>query len=44
MLGLAAFMLPAGALGDRYGRKRILLAAFLVRPVVAGLRLRGRVN
>ncbi|WP_431955908.1 MFS transporter [Nocardia lijiangensis] len=28
-LALAAFMLPAGALGDRYGRKRILLAALV---------------
>ncbi|MGW4736800.1 MFS transporter [Nocardia xishanensis] len=29
-LALAAFMLPAGALGDRYGRKRILLAALVL--------------
>ncbi|WP_330183231.1 MFS transporter [Nocardia sp. NBC_01503] len=29
-LALAAVMLPAGALGDRYGRKRILLAALLI--------------
>ncbi|MEU4418594.1 MFS transporter, partial [Nocardia salmonicida] len=26
-LALAALMLPAGALGDRYGRKKVLLAA-----------------
>ncbi|WP_067544053.1 MFS transporter [Nocardia crassostreae] len=29
-LALAAVMLPAGALGDRYGRKKILLAALLL--------------
>ncbi|MEU7143074.1 MFS transporter [Nocardia sp. NPDC046473] len=29
-LALAALMLPAGALGDRYGRKKFLLAALLV--------------
>ncbi|MBL1075023.1 MFS transporter [Nocardia sp. 2] len=29
-LALAAFMLPAGALGDRYGRKKMLLAALLL--------------
>ncbi|MFG1783429.1 MFS transporter [Rhodococcus oryzae] len=29
-LALAAFMLPAGALGDRYGRKKFLLAALLL--------------
>ncbi|WP_425302503.1 MFS transporter, partial [Nocardia farcinica] len=29
-LALAALMLPAGALGDRYGRKRLLLAALVV--------------
>ncbi|QLY32001.1 MFS transporter [Nocardia huaxiensis] len=29
-LALAALMLPAGALGDRYGRKKILLAALLL--------------
>ncbi|PXX66426.1 EmrB/QacA subfamily drug resistance transporter [Nocardia tenerifensis] len=29
-LALAAVMLPAGALGDRYGRKKLLLAALLV--------------
>lgn len=29
-LALAAVMLPAGALGDRYGRKKFLLAALLV--------------
>ncbi|WP_067720662.1 MFS transporter [Nocardia yamanashiensis] len=29
-LALAAVMLPAGALGDRYGRKRFLLGALLV--------------
>ncbi|MFG1794092.1 DHA2 family efflux MFS transporter permease subunit [Nocardia sp. NPDC049149] len=29
-LALAAMMLPAGALGDRYGRKKFLLAALLL--------------
>ncbi|MGW6375747.1 MFS transporter [Rhodococcus sp. NPDC055112] len=29
-LALAAFMLPAGALGDRYGRKKFLLGALLL--------------
>ncbi|TCJ94487.1 MFS transporter [Nocardia alba] len=29
-LALAAFMLPAGALGDRYGRKRFLLGALVL--------------
>ncbi|MET9210965.1 MULTISPECIES: MFS transporter [unclassified Nocardia] len=29
-LALAALMLPAGALGDRYGRKKVLLGALLV--------------
>ncbi len=29
-LALAAMMLPAGALGDRYGRKKFLLAALVV--------------
>ncbi|MFB8002334.1 MFS transporter [Nocardia sp. NPDC056000] len=29
-LALAAVMLPAGALGDRYGRKKLLLAALLL--------------
>lgn len=29
-LALAALMLPAGALGDRYGRKKMLLAALLL--------------
>ncbi|WP_083905199.1 MFS transporter [Nocardia transvalensis] len=29
-LALAAFMLPAGALGDRYGRKKFLLVALAV--------------
>jgi EmrB/QacA subfamily drug resistance transporter len=29
-LTLAAFMLPAGALGDRYGRKKFLLAALVL--------------
>ncbi|MCP2277193.1 MFS transporter [Nocardia amikacinitolerans] len=29
-LALAAFMLPAGALGDRYGRKKLLLAALVL--------------
>jgi EmrB/QacA subfamily drug resistance transporter len=30
LLALAAFMLPAGMLGDRYGRKRMLLGALVV--------------
>ncbi|MEC3954857.1 MFS transporter [Nocardia sp. CDC153] len=34
-LALAAFMLPAGALGDRYGRKKLLLAALLVFGLAA---------
>ncbi|MFF0609380.1 MFS transporter [Nocardia tengchongensis] len=34
-LALAAFMLPAGALGDRYGRKNFLLGALLVFGVAA---------
>ncbi|GAB4583374.1 MFS transporter [Nocardia sp. IFM 10818] len=34
-LALAAVMLPAGALGDRYGRKKVLLAALLVFGVAA---------
>src|SRR5262245_15282254 len=29
-LALAAVMLPAGAVGDRYGRKKILLAALIL--------------
>ncbi len=29
-LALAALMLPAGALGDRYGRKKVLLAALVL--------------
>jgi EmrB/QacA subfamily drug resistance transporter len=29
-LTLAAFMLPAGVLGDRFGRKRVMLVAFLL--------------
>ncbi|MEC3913131.1 MFS transporter [Nocardia sp. CDC160] len=34
-LALAAFMLPAGALGDRYGRKKLLLAALLLFGVAS---------
>ncbi|WP_187703159.1 MFS transporter [Nocardia yunnanensis] len=34
-LALAAFMLPAGALGDRYGRKKFLLGALLVFGLAA---------
>ncbi|APB01383.1 MFS transporter [Nocardia seriolae] len=34
-LALAAFMLPAGALGDRYGRKKFLLAALLLFGVAS---------
>ncbi|WP_405489512.1 MFS transporter [Nocardia sp. NBC_00511] len=34
-LALAAFMLPAGALGDRYGRKRFLLGAMVLFGVAA---------
>ncbi|MTE11706.1 MFS transporter [Nocardia aurantiaca] len=34
-LALAAFMLPAGALGDRYGRKKFLLASLLLFGVAA---------
>ncbi|WP_327112912.1 MFS transporter [Nocardia sp. NBC_01730] len=34
-LALAAVMLPAGALGDRYGRKKFLLAALLLFGVAS---------
>ncbi|WP_069163622.1 DHA2 family efflux MFS transporter permease subunit [Nocardia altamirensis] len=34
-LALAAMMLPAGALGDRYGRKKFLLAALLLFGVAS---------
>ncbi|WP_109525544.1 MULTISPECIES: MFS transporter [Nocardia] len=34
-LALAAVMLPAGALGDRYGRKKILLAALILFGVAS---------
>ncbi|GEM32346.1 MFS transporter [Nocardia neocaledoniensis NBRC 108232] len=34
-LALAALMLPAGALGDRYGRKKVLLAALLLFGVAS---------
>ncbi|MFE1596082.1 MFS transporter [Nocardia sp. NPDC058705] len=34
-LALAALMLPAGALGDRYGRKRMLLAALMLFGVAS---------
>ncbi|WP_174557114.1 MFS transporter [Nocardia jejuensis] len=34
-LALAAFMLPAGALGDRYGRKKFLLGALLLFGVAS---------
>src|SRR5699024_133931 len=29
-LALAVFMLPAGLLGDRYGRKKLLITAFII--------------
>ncbi|MFD3706339.1 DHA2 family efflux MFS transporter permease subunit [Nocardia sp. NPDC058658] len=34
-LALAALMLPAGALGDRYGRKKMLLAALMLFGVAS---------
>ncbi|MGW4247496.1 MFS transporter [Nocardia sp. NPDC004722] len=34
-LALAAFMLPAGALGDRYGRKKFLFAALVLFGVAS---------
>ncbi|MFI9506508.1 MFS transporter [Nocardia sp. NPDC052566] len=34
-LALAALMLPAGALGDRYGRKKVLLGALLLFGVAS---------
>ena len=39
-LVLAAALLPAGLLGDRFGRKKVLVAgAGAVRPGLAGLRV-----
>ncbi|WP_446224513.1 MFS transporter [Nocardia sp. IBHARD005] len=35
-LALAALMLPAGALGDRYGRKKVLLAALMLFGAASG--------
>jgi MFS family permease len=41
-LAVTAAMLPAGLLGDRYGRKRVLLGALLVFGIASVVRwLRG---
>jgi MFS transporter, DHA2 family, multidrug resistance protein len=37
LLVLAAAMLPAGLLGDRYGRKKVLLASLALFGAVSGI-------
>src|SRR6478609_9031164 len=39
LLALGALLLPAGALGDRYGRKRSTVVGLALGPIVAGVLL-----